>query len=68
MDARKLRAFWSLILQASPDSLSEASEAVFVSQLSTYVNDNLSLTANEQTDLVAYLRAKRHLILDVLIA
>lgn len=68
MNTRKLRAFWSLILQASPDSLSDTSEAAFISQLSTYVNDNLSLTANEQTDLVAYLRAKRHLILDVLIA
>lgn len=68
MNARKLRTFWSLILQASPDSLSDTSEAVFVSRLSTYVNDNLSLSANEQTDLVAYLRAKRHLILDVLIA
>lgn len=67
MNATRLRAFWSLILDISPDSLSQASEAVFISRLSTYINDNLSLTDNEQTDLLVYLRNKRHLILDVLI-
>lgn len=67
MDAAKLRKFWSLILDASPDGLVEASEAAFVSTLSTYINDSLCLSKTEKADLTAYLQAKRHLILDVLV-
>lgn len=68
MDAAKLRKFWSLILDASPDGLADASEAAFVSMLSTYINDSLCLSTTEQMALTAYLQAKRPLILDVLVA
>jgi hypothetical protein len=68
MDASKLRKFWSLILDASPDGLTEVPEAVFVSQLSTYINDYIDLNSTERKALRAYLQAKRHLILDVLFA
>ena len=68
MDSSKLRTLWLLILDASPGGLAEASEAVFISQLSTYINDNLYLSDHEQVVLKEYLQVRRHLILDILTA
>ena len=66
MDATKLRVLWSLILDASLDNLAEVSEAVFISQLSTYINDNIYLNDHERVALLGYWQARRHLILDML--
>ncbi len=66
MDTTKLRELWALILDASLDGLTEVSETVFISQLSTYINENLYLNEHEQGVLLDYLQARRHLILDVL--
>lgn len=66
MDAAKLRKFWSLVLEASPDRLTGVSETAIFSQLSAYINSNLHLNATEKTVFTDYLQTKRQLILDVL--
>ena len=66
MDASTLRLLWSVVLENSPESISNLPEALFVRHLLEQVQTRVCLSVDEQTALQAYLQTKRNLILEMI--
>lgn len=66
MDASTLRLLWSVILENSPENISNLPEALFVRHLLEQIQDRVCLSIDEQNAMQSYLQAKRGLILEMI--
>ncbi|MDV3351604.1 hypothetical protein D0962_10085 [Leptolyngbyaceae cyanobacterium CCMR0082] len=66
MDASTLRLLWSVILENSPENISNLPEALFVRHLLEQIQDRVYLSIDEQNAMQSYLQAKRGLILEMI--
>lgn len=66
MDASTLRLLWSVVLENSPESVSNLPEALFIRQVCEQIQSRVCLSPDEQNAMQSYLHAKRRLILEVM--
>lgn len=66
MDASTLRLLWSVVLENSPESVSNLPEALFVKHLLDQIQAKVCLSTNQQNAIQSYIRSKRVLILDMI--
>ena len=67
MDASTLRLLWSVVLENSPESISNLPEALFVRHVCEQIQARVCLSSDEQNAMQSYLHAKRGLILEMLV-
>ncbi len=66
MDASTLRLLWSVVLENSPESVSNLPEALFVRHLLDQIQARVCLSTDQQSAMQSYIRTKRVLILDMI--